>query len=227
MPFTFLCQKLIDAWLYTDARTPAAPEAIYSEIMSSLTIRMRLAVIETDSDEPKEWLLRPVRQTRITSRIMDLNSVFKGGRLGDIKDQDYIESSVLPAYTKAIRAARPVIDAVETKLLGVRVVYDRIILPQRAETQPQWLVVCTNGRFMSGTPANNPEIDATDQAILTALLEGMTVKEIGAAVGLSPPTVEHRLERVKKQTGARSLPHLAALIVTAGFDRSIRHTSED
>src|SRR5262249_4887384 len=157
-------------------------------------IRMRLSVIEINSEESKEWLLLPVRHTRVTSRILDLDSLFKGGRLGDIKDQGYIESSVLPAYMKAIRAAQPLIDSVETRLLGVRVIYDRIILPQKAETRPQWLVVCTNGRFMAGTPANNLEIDATDQAILTALMEGMTLKEIGAAVDLSPRTVEHRLE---------------------------------
>lgn len=226
MPFTAVCQKLIDAWLFTDARTPAAPEEIYSGIITSLTIRMRMAVIDLRSDEPKNWVLRPVRQTRIRSRIIDLNSLFGGGRLGDIKDQAYIESSVLPAYTKAIRAARPLIDTVETKLMGVRVIYDRIILPQRTETQPDWLVVCTHGRFMAAAP-RSVEMDATDQAILTALIEGMAMKEIAMEVDLSPRTVEHRLERLKKQTGARSLPHLAALFVTAGFDRSIRHISEE
>jgi len=227
MLFTSVCQKLIDAWVSTSTSAPAAPDAIYLGVMSSLTIRMRLSVIEINSEEPKEWLLRPIRQTRISSRILDLDALFKGGSLGGIKDQGYIESSVLPAYAKAIRVAQPVIDAVETKLLGVRVIYDRIILPQKNEMRPQWLVVCTNGRFMAGAPASNLEIDATDQAILTALIEGMTTKEIAAEVGLSHRTVEHRLERTKKQVGARSLPHLAALIVTAGFDRSIRHSKED
>lgn len=226
MPFTALCQKLIDAWLYTDARTPAAPEDVYRGITSLLTMRMRLVVIDIRSDEPKSWVLRPVRQTRISSRIINLNAIFKGGRLGDITDQAYIESSVLPAYTTAIRAAQPLIDTVETKLMGVRIIYDRIILPQRTQTQPEWLVVCTNGRFMTRAPANNLEIDTTDQAILTALTEGMTMKEIAEAVDLSPRTVEHRLERLKKQTGARSLPHLAALFVAAGFDRAISFASD-
>jgi len=227
MTFTFLCQKLIDAWLFTDARTPAAPEEIYSGIISSLTIRMRLAVIDLRSDEPKNWVLRPVRQTRIRSRVIDLNSLFGGGRLGDIKDQAYIESSVLPAYARTIRAKQPSIDAVETRLVGVRVIYDRIILPQKAEVRPQWLVVCTHGRFMAGAPESSLEIDATDESILTALMQGMTVKEIGADIALSPRTVEHRLERVKRQMGARSLPHLAALLVAAGFDRSIRYMNDD
>jgi DNA-binding NarL/FixJ family response regulator len=79
---------------------------------------------------------------------------------------------------------------------------------------------------MAETPTISLQIDATDEAILAALMQGMTVKEIGEEVDLSPRTVEHRLERVKKQLGARSLPHLAVLIVTAGFDRSIRFKSD-
>lgn len=205
---------------------PCLPSDVYSGMLSSLTIRMRLSVIEIVSDEPREWLLRPVHQTGILSRILDLDSLFGEGRLGEIKDQTYVERSVLPAYAQAIRAAQPLIDSVETKLLGVRVIYDRIILPQKSGTRPQWLVVCTNGRFMAETSMNSLEIDTTDQAILMALIEGMTSKEIAAVVGLSHRTVEHRLERIKKQVGARSLPHLAALFVTAGFDRSIRHSNE-
>lgn len=227
MSFTSACQKLIDAWVATSAQLSATPDEVYSGIVSTLTIRMRLSVIELSADDPKEWVLQTIRHSRISSRIINLDSLFKGGKLGELKDQAYLESSVLPAYTKAIQVGQPLIDSVEARLVGVRVVYDRIILPQKSEIRPQWLVVCTHGRFMVGAPANNLEIDATDQAILTALMEGMTVKEIGAEVDLSPRTVEHRLERVKKQIGARSLPHLAALFVTAGFDRSIRYVSDD
>ena len=176
--------------------------------------------------DPKEWVLKPVRHTRISSRIIDLNALFGGGKLGDIKDQDYINTSVLPVYAKAISARQPLIDTVETRLVGIRVIYDRIILPERA-ANPCWLVTCTNGRFMAGAPTQGLEIDTTDQAILMALIEGMTAKEIAAEVGLSHRTVEHRLERAKKEMGARSLHHLAAMFVTAGFDRSIRHAKED
>lgn len=227
MSFTAVCQKLVDAWVSTTAQTPCAPEEVYSIIAAPLSIRMRLSVIELGSPEPKEWLLKPIRHSRISSRIINLDCLFRGGKLGEIKDQGYIESSVLPAYEKAIRNAQPVMDTVETKLLGVRVIYDRIILPQKNEGRPQWLVVCTNGKFMAGAPARNLEIDAADQAILLALVEGMSVREIATEVDLSPRTVEHRLERVKKQIGARNLPHLAALFVAAGFDRSIRHVSEE
>jgi DNA-binding CsgD family transcriptional regulator len=224
MSFNSICQTLIDAWLETLLDENSA-EKVYQGVIGSLTVRMRLSVIDITPAEPEEWVLKPVKHTGVSSRIIDLNGLFRGGKLGDIKDQGYINTSVLPVYTKAICARQPLIDTVEARLLGIRVIYDRIILPEKA-AQPRWLVVCTNGRFMAGAPTQGLDVDATDQAILTALIEGMTAKEIATEVGLSPRTVEHRLERAKKQMGARSLPHLAAMVVTAGFDRSIRHAKE-
>ncbi|WP_195909613.1 helix-turn-helix transcriptional regulator [Rhizobium tubonense] len=212
--------------MLTGSQGPSLPEKAYSGIVPFLTIRMRLSVIYLNADDPKEWLLRTIRHSRLSSRIINLDSLFKGGKLGELRDQAYLESSVLPAYAKAIEVRQPLIDTVEARLVGVRVVYDRIILPQKSQ-KPQWLLICTHGRFMAGAPASSLEIDATDEAILTALMQGMTVKEIGAEVALSPRTVEHRLERVKKQIGARSLPHLAVLLVTAGFDRSIHYVSDN
>lgn len=225
MSFNAICQRLIDAWLGFAPDTETTPEQIYSVALSDFNVRMRLAVIDIRQSNPKDWMLIPVRQTNILSRIIDLNSLFGGGRLGDIRDQDYVDGSVLPVYAKAIEARQPLIDTVETKLLGIKVVYDRIILPERA-AQPGWLITCTNGRFMAGAPTNGLEVDSVDEAILLALIEGMSAKEIAIEVGMSHRTVEHRLERAKKQMGARSLHHLAAMFVTAGFDRSIKHTSD-
>lgn len=224
MPFNTICQKLIDCWLDGQPGTETSPEDIYRSVMPDFNVRMRLAVIDISHVNPKDWILMPVRQTNVLSRIIDLNSLFGGGKLGDIRDQTYVETAVLPVYMKAIAARQPSIDVVETKLLGIKVIYDRIILPERA-SDPKWLITCTNGRFMAGAPTNKLEIDATDEAILLALIEGMSAKEIAIEIGISHRTVEHRLERTKKQMGARSLHHLAAMFVTAGFDRAIRHSS--
>lgn len=226
MSFNSICQKLIDAWLTCPGEPEAGPEQVYGGVLRDLTVRMRLAVIDIRDEQPKDWLLKPVRQTNVLSRIIDLNALFGGGRLGDIKDQDYVDTAVLPAYTKTIRAGQPAIDTVETRLMGIRVIYDRIILPQKF-SEPKWLITCTNGKFMTGAPVPGFEVDATDQAILLALIEGMSAKEIAAEVGISHRTVEHRLERAKKHMGARSLHHLAAMFVTAGLEGTIRHSNED
>jgi DNA-binding CsgD family transcriptional regulator len=225
MNFNSICQKLIDGWLNCQLDMHAEPARVYSAVLRDLNVRMRLAVIDIRPQLPKDWVLIPVRQTNVMSRIIDLNSLFGGGKLGDIKDQNYISTSVLPAYNKAIDVRQPLIDIVETKLLGVKVIYDRIILPERTK-HPEWLITFTNGRFMAGAPTNNIEIDSTDEAILAALIEGMSAKEIAFETGLSHRTVEHRLERAKKQMGAKSLHHLAAMFVTAGFDGSIRRSND-
>lgn len=182
---------------------------------------MRLVVIDVSRDSRADWLLNPIRQTNLSSRILNLNSIFKKGTLGDLRDQEYLERSVYPQYESAIRQRIPNIDVVETKILGIKVTYDRIILPQKSVNRPNWLVVCTNGRFMASTPVRNIELDNIDETILLHVMAGESAKEIAAEMKLSPRTVEHRIERLRKQVGARSLAHLVTMLVTAGFGREI------
>lgn len=222
MTFNALCQKLIDAWVVSDRDGESRPEHVYQSVQKQVSIRSRLSVIDVKSEDPSQWVLHTIRHSQVTDRLLNLDKIFSGGRLGEIADQAYIERSVVPSYRRAIEQQTPILDAVETKILGVKVVYDRIILPQKGSSRPQWLVVCTYGRFMARVPPSVHDIDFTDEAIIIALIEGMTSKEIALQVGISHRTVEHRLERMKKQIGARSLPHLVALLVSAGFDRSLR-----
>jgi hypothetical protein len=223
MAFNTISQKMLDAWL--NAANPK-PEELYGDVINSLSVRMRLSIIEVSSKESGDWYLRPIRQTKISSRILNLNSIFKNGRLGDFKDQEYLQKSVFPQYQYTIERKQPTIDSVETTLMGVRVTYDRIILPEKSKERPNWLVVCTYGRFMASTPAQNLNLDNIDEAILLHVMAGESAKEIAVHMNLSPRTIEHRLERLRKQVGARSLPHLVAMLVTAGFNRSITFTAD-
>lgn len=222
MAFNTITQRMLDAWL--NATNPK-PEDLYGNIINILSVRMRLSTIDVRSNEPGEWNLRPIRHTKLSSRILNLNSIFKNGRLGDFKDQEYLQKSVFPQYRSTIERKQPTIDSVETTLMGVRVTYDRIILPEKSKERPNWLVVCTYGRFMASTPAQNLNLDNIDEAILLHVMAGESAKEIAVQMNLSPRTIEHRLERLRKQVGARSLPHLVTMLVTAGFNRSITFTA--
>lgn len=222
MSFNTICQKLIDAWVATRPEVVSVPEDIYHSVVSILPTRARLTVFYTSDPSPKEWILSTVKHSRITARILNLDTIFAGGKLGELRDQTYVEEAVLPQYLRAMERKQPTLDSVVTKILGVRVTYDRIILPQKTPGRPEWLVVCTYGKFMAKVPATQLDLDPTDEAIVLALIDGKTSKEIALEVGLSHRTVEHRLDRMKKQIGARSLPHLSALFVCAGFDRTIR-----
>ncbi len=224
MSFGSVSQTLLDNWL----RSPASePDQLFPGVLDHLTSRMRLAVIDINSLDQQDWILRPVRHSRISSRILNLNTLFKGGRLGDIKDQDYMARSVFPQYRKVIDMRQPAIDMVETKLLGISVTYDRIILPDRVSAATKWLVTCTYGRFMAGSAPQNFQLDSTDETILMHVMAGESSKEIAPQIGLSARTVEHRLERLRKQVGARNLPHLITMLIVSGFNRSVHFASDD
>lgn len=215
MMFSAISRTLLDNWI---GASKPEPSALYEGIVSEMSVRMRLAVIDVSASNSGDWLLKPVKRTRLTSRIINLNALFKAGRLGDFKDQGYLEDAVFSQYRSVIESGQPLIDMVETKLAGVKVSYERIILPEKS-AKPSWLLTCTNGRFMASAPSQKLKLDNIDETIMLHLIAGETAREIAVHVNLSPRTVEHRLERLRKQIGARSLTHLAAMLVVAGFNQ--------
>ena len=108
MNFNTLSQKLIDAWVASSQKPDAKPEDIYGSVQKELSIRARLSLIDVTSEDPKLWVLSTIRHSRVTARILNLDAIFSGGRLGDLEDQAYLEQSVLPAYHRAIESQAPV-----------------------------------------------------------------------------------------------------------------------
>ncbi|CDN96479.1 hypothetical protein [Agrobacterium tumefaciens] len=175
MTFSAISRTLLDNWI--GASNPE-PSALYEGIVSQMSVRMRLAVIDVSAPNNGDWLLNPIKQTRLTSRIINLNALFKAGRLGDFKDQDYLRNAVFPQYQSVIETRQPLIDMVETRLAGVKVTYERIILPQKSE-RPSWLLTCTNGRFMASAPSQKLRLDNVDQTIMLHLIVGETKRWFG------------------------------------------------
>ena len=223
MNFNTLCQKLIDAWLAHENQGNVTPDMIYADVLASISVRSRLAVVNVESEDAGEWLLQTIRNYKLPGRMPNFNAFISDGRLSAIKDQAYLEKSVYPSYRRAVEQRVPVIDSVEARIAGIKVVYDRIILPQKGPERPRWLIIYTYGRFMAHVPERVFDLDGTDEEIVIALINGLTSKEIAIQVNLSHRTIEHRIERMKKRFEARSLPHLTALLVSAGFDKAIRH----
>jgi DNA-binding CsgD family transcriptional regulator len=113
-------------------------------------------------------------------------------------------------------------ELVKTRVLGVNLGYERLILPQKTTARrPSWLLTVSNGRFMFNPPQQQARMDATDEAVIQLLTEGATAKEIAADLGISHRTVEHRLERMKERYGAKNTVHLAAMLVATHFDRDV------
>ncbi|MNV92082.1 Bacterial regulatory protein, luxR family [compost metagenome] len=95
---------------------------------------------------------------------------------------------------------------------------DRIILPSRnTGRHGSWCVSLVRIRCLLPTTKPAPEPDIAELAILQLLREGYTARDIGVRIGLSPRTVEHKLEKLKAAFGARSVAHLATLSIVSAI----------
>jgi len=220
--FHTVTQKLLDAWLHTTPQPPAAPEDIYRDVVDLLTIRMRMTLVVLDGEDPLQWYLKVVRSSGFSSRLLNINKLFADQRIGEFKDRTYMETAVIPRYREVIATQKPSMELVKTRVLGVNLGYERLILPQKTMARrPSWLLTVSNGRFMFNPPQQQARMDATDEAVIQLLTEGATAKEIAADLGISHRTVEHRLERMKERYGAKNTVHLTAMLVATHFDRDV------
>ncbi|MDH4413794.1 MAG: LuxR C-terminal-related transcriptional regulator [Rhizobium sp.] len=211
---------MLDAWILTSPDRPSRAEDIYRPVLDLLTIKMRLTLIEVRGPDPLDWYMRAVRHSGFASRILDINGLFSDCRLGDFKDRAYMEQSVIPRLVEVVARQQPVSELVKTRLLGVSLGYDRLLLPQKNTDGSQWVLSSSYAQFMLGQPDTRETMDTADEAIVQLLIEGSTAKEAAILLGLSHRTVEHRLDKMKQRYGARNTVHLVAMFIASHIDRS-------
>lgn len=214
--FNSICQELVDAWLSLDSAT--SPEMLYARALPKLTTRMALSVVRTASSDPYQWKFQRIRDFGFKSRMLDkMRGEFPDSNLRDL-NRPFVDDVIIPAYSRSLEIRRPMIDTVATKLFGIRVGYERLILPQKAEGIAGWCVSLIEGRFFI-PPAAERETDLTDDGIIQLLIEGHTAKEIAIMLSLSPRTIEHRIVGLKHRFGAKNLVHLVAKLVAVQLER--------
>jgi Bacterial regulatory proteins, luxR family len=211
--FIAITQKMLDAWIHTDPDDQKGPEPVYRAAVDLLSIKMRLTVLHVEGADPMEWRMVPVRHSGFTSSLLNINQTFRAQSFREFKDQSYLADAVLPRLTQVIENQQPSIELVKTKLFGINLGYDRILIPQRSPGRPSWVISCTYGRFLLDTPRSYGSFDVDDEAVVQLLLEGCTAKEIAVQLGLSHRTVEHRLGRLKERFGARNTVHLVVMLL--------------
>lgn len=224
-PFSAVTRKMLDNWLQTDPEQPTSPDIVYRDILDMLSIKMRLTVFMIEGDDPKRWFMKAIRHSGFTSRILNINKIFADAYIGDFKDQSYMETAVIPRLLQVLDSQQPSMELVNTRLFGINLGYDRILLPQRNAGRPEWIISSSYAQFLLGPPQRQERLDVGDEAILQLLVEGATAKEIAAALGISHRTVEHRLERMKERYGARNIVHLVSMMIAKHLDRSRRSES--
>jgi DNA-binding CsgD family transcriptional regulator len=222
-PFSALTRKMMDNWLQTDPEQPASPDAVYRDILDMLSIKMRVTVFTIEGDDPKKWFMKAIRHSGFTSRILNINKIFADSTIGDFKDQSYMQEAVIPRLLQVFASQQPSLEMVKTRLFGVNLGYDRILLPQRNSGRPEWIISSTYAQFLLSPPQRRETLDIADEAIVQLLVEGATAKEIAVSLGVSHRTVEHRLERMKDRYGAKNTVHLVAMLIATHLDRSRRN----
>lgn len=225
-PFSAVTRKMLDNWLLTDPEQPASPDTVYRDILDMLSIKMRLTVFTIDGDDPKRWFMKAIRHSGFTSRILNINKIFADAYIGDFKDQRYMEEAVIPRLSQVRDSQQPSMELVKTRLFGVNLGYDRILLPQRNVDRPQWIISSSYAQFLLSPPQRHEKLDVGDEAIVQLLIEGATAKEIAVSLDVSHRTVEHRLERMKERYGARNTVHLVAMLIATHLERSRRNESQ-
>lgn len=218
-PFAVTSRQLLDAWLRTDAETAAQPGDVYRDALDGLTIKTRLTIFRITGDEPMAWHIRAVRDYGFVSSLLNFAKLLPDGPLGAIADRRYLERDVVPQIREVIRTGQPKIELVKAKFFGFNVGYDRVLLPQKAQGRPAWVISCTYARFLLGSLAHDGVPDIADEAIIQLLSEGETAKEIALALDMSPRTVEHRLEKMKQKFGAKNIVHLVSMFLGKHVER--------
>jgi DNA-binding CsgD family transcriptional regulator len=219
-PFATVVGRMLDAWIETDPARPAAAEEVYRGVLDMLSIKMRLTVFEVDGEDPMNWHMRAIRHSGFTSRILNINKIFADCRIRDFKDATYMQEAVIPRLRQVVERQQPATELVKTRLFGVNLGYDRILLPQKNGGRPQWVISSSYAQFLLSPPQKREKLDIADEAIVQLLIEGATAKEIAATLDVSHRTVEHRLEKMKQRYGARNTVHLVAMLIATHIDRS-------
>lgn len=214
--FNSLCHQLIDNWVKAD--TLETPKDLYGPFIGNLSIKMGLSVVETAASDPYDWHLKRIKAFGYKSKVLErIIAELRDSALRDL-DRTFVDEAIIPGFQRVIASNRPIIDFVKTQLLGVRIGYERLILPQKTEGIPKWCLSLAEGRF--AIPSHQgPSIDLTDDGIVQLLIEGHTAKEIADMLNLSPRTIEHRIDKMKSRFGAKNLVHLVAKLVGAQVDR--------
>ncbi|MGR9423636.1 LuxR family transcriptional regulator [Rhizobium leguminosarum] len=184
-PFNAVTRVMLDAWLKTSPETPAVAETVYRDVLSMLSIKMRLTVFSISGDDPLKWHMKAIRHSGFTSRVLNINKIFADCHIGDFKDQTYMQQSVIPRLQQVLISQQPAMELVKTRLFGVNLGYDRILLPQRNTGRPQWIISSSYAQFLLSPPERRETLDVGDEAIVQLLIEGATAKEIAVTLGVS------------------------------------------
>ena len=210
--FADIAKQAVQIWKNTPEGSLASAQADASRFVSLACLPgMNVHFLTLDSDVPLEFVMhRVVLKTLLGEE--------RPSRLGELDDQDFVREHMIAAYCSARDTKDSHLERINTSLEGVQVVYDRLILPERTTAaRARWAIVLIHPRLILPTSDASTSVTNREHDVLTLVLQGQTAREIAATLNLSPKSVEHRIADLKRKFGARNLPHLVSLAVSAGL----------
>jgi DNA-binding CsgD family transcriptional regulator len=205
--FSDVTRRLTDAWLNNSGKSVPA-ELICKPVEALLRINMVLLVVDMRPEKPQEWHLRFIRSYGIPTTLFDARELQQARCLSGFSEWASVEQHVVGACRKAVAFGRPEFSRFNEKIHDVRIVCDRLILPDPSGAG-RWCIALTEVLMISSI-GRAARLDDTDLAILQLLREGLPAREIGSALGLSARTIEHRVEKMKARTGVNAIVRLLA-----------------
>lgn len=210
--------RLVSQWAALVATGRLDPRILSATVRERLRPNMILALTDTRPENPMDYYVTFLHRYGIPSgilKVLGVGDLQRDQRLGEFRDQQYLHRCVIGHYRAIIETQKPVVDRVSSTMFGFRILYDRVVLPHvNPGGRSEWCLSLTETRLVLPLPGGNPRLDAQDIRVLQLLHEGSSAKEIGECTGLSPRTVEHRIDRLKKKFEARNIAHLVALSIT-------------
>lgn len=200
--FPDLARRLTDAWLENSGGLSVSPDAIWRSVKDLLKINMVLTIVDM-ANAPPDWRMDFVHQYGIPTSLIDSKALQNAGNLRDLSMAPLLEQHIVGVCQKAITDGRPIIGKIDRVIQDARVVASGIVVPEPT-AKKTWCVILGEVHSISAV-IRDVRLDDIDLSIVQLLREGLSAREIGDVIELSPRTVEHRIEKMKARAGVKSI----------------------
>lgn len=202
VPFPDLARRLTDAWLENSAEPSVSPDAIWHSVKDLLKVNMILIVVDM-VNAPPNWHMDFIQRYGIPTSLIDAKALQNADSLRDFSRTPLLEQHIVGVCQKAITNGRPIVGKIDHVIQDARVVASGIAVPDPT-SKKTWCVILGEVHSISAM-VRGARFDDIDLSIVQLLREGLSAREIGNVIELSPRTVEHRIERMKARAGVKSI----------------------
>lgn len=202
VPFPDLARRLTDAWLENSGGLSVSPDAIWRSVKGLLKVNMALIVVDM-VNAPPNWHMDFIQRYGIPTSLIDAKGLQNAGGLRDFSRVPLLEQHIVGVCQKAISDGRPTIGKIDHVIQDARVVASGIVVPDPT-AKKTWCVILGEVHSISAV-VRDARFDDIDLSIVQLLREGLSAREIGHVIELSPRTVEHRIERMKARADVKSI----------------------